>query len=340
MKNTLHPDLFEFEQYGLTVYLGENIGDNAVTSMRHAYSLAKNRRFGEVIYLNTYQSEYKLDKTLAAAVSKHFTLEMQTTMQIISSTLGELANERGMMAKYLAGVRMESPVGLSPAKSAKKNGVNPFTGKEPEVEMVLVRPKVIIINSWEFAAKDCRHRERLLFMINEWVTVRGISVIIYAEDNNRTCRAGKLQRGGFGKLMGLADMIVSLSDLAMERDAQQAQHEEALENSYADQHIKTFHARRMMFIAAMMKANQKQELEESKSIAAPTVQEGPVPELPKEEKITRSMAKIIMSPGLSFGKDHPENAISVEEFLERRSTLLSGGVHSDIVEAEEVAVVG
>jgi hypothetical protein len=327
MKNTLHSDLFEFEQYGLTVYLGENIGDNAVTAMRHAYSLAKNRRFGEVMYLNTYQSEYKLDKTLAAAVSKYFTLELQTTLSIVSSTLGELANERGKMAKHLAGFRVESPVGLSPSKTVKKNDVNPFTGTAPEVEMVLVRPKIIVINSWEFAAKDCRHRERLLFMINEWITVRGISVIIYAEDNNRASKAGKLQRGGFGKLMGLADMIVSLSDLEMERDTQQATNEVVLDDVFAGKY---------------KVANQVPQVntEESESAEVPITQEEADRELSTEGKKSRPMAKIIMSPGLSFGKDHPENAMSVEEFLERRSTLLSEGVHSDIVEAQEVVAVG
>lgn len=329
--NTIHTNTLEYDQNGLTVYLGENIGDNAVNSMRHAYQLAKNARFGEVIYLNTFQSEYQLNKTMARAVSKYFDLETQTRMNIVSTTIGELANEGGMMAKELAPRQVENPLGFTKdGKSIDEmDTFYPF-GKEAEIERRKIRPKVIIMNSWEFAARDCRHRERLIFMINEWITHKGISVIIYAEDNNRTAKAGKLQRGGFGKLMGLASMVVPISNQIFERDQTQAEGEERMDAIFEHQEKEHFHARRMMFLAALYKADEERSAKEEEQRAKE-----------KGERTTvAGAANIIVSPGLSFGKHHPENADNVDEYLLRRSTPVTEGVYSDVVESEQLVAVG
>jgi len=171
---------FTFCKGGLTLCIGESMGTNAVLSMRQAYRMAESRRFGRVMFLNTFQSNWKLEETGRRSIDKHFSIKgYDGPMTIACSTIGEMAN--------------------------KRHDIIPFFDAADPV-------KVVIINSWEFAARDSRLRERLLFFINEWITRYDVSVIIYAQTNKRQTEAGTIDRAGFGKLAGIANEIMNVVD--------------------------------------------------------------------------------------------------------------------------------
>jgi hypothetical protein len=190
-----------FKRYGLTLVFGDSIGKNVVASMIQAEAIAQTREFGQVLYLNTFQTDERMDETCAAAVHRYFTVNTQDLMSIENSTVGELANDQGMMSRNL--------VGHFPAK-------------------------VIIINSWEFSSRDCRLRERLLFRINEWITHYGASVIVYAEARNRSVELGKCQIGGFGRLTALANRIENICGKPLERDPRYIEYEKRVDRQDLD----------------------------------------------------------------------------------------------------------
>jgi hypothetical protein len=68
--------------------------------------------------------------------------------------------------------------------------------------------RTIIINCWETAAKNVRNREELLFLIQKWMNDRTITVILYAQKTKKLPKQGYGMRGGFGRLCGVADLIV------------------------------------------------------------------------------------------------------------------------------------
>ncbi|HET9135083.1 MAG TPA: hypothetical protein VFO76_00485, partial [Candidatus Kapabacteria bacterium] len=190
-----------FKRYGLTLVFGDSIGKNVIASMIQAEAIAQTREFGQVLYLNTFQTDEGMDETCAAAVHRYFTVNTQDLMSIENSTVGELANDQGMMSRNL--------VGHFPAK-------------------------VIIINSWEFASRDCRLRERLLFRINEWITHYGASVIVYAEARNRSVELGKCQIGGFGKLTALTNRVENICGKPLERDPRYIEYENRVDRQELD----------------------------------------------------------------------------------------------------------
>ncbi len=175
----------EIKRRGLNLFLGESIGENAVSSSRLAYELAASDEWGRVLFINTFQGRWKIDATFAESIGSWFTENTQESMSIYSSTIGELSNEREQLAPRM----------FSRAKAVD----------------------TIVVNSWEFAAKDSRSRERLLYLLQEWVTVRGFTVIVFAESLPKQARKGKIMRGGFGKLVAAVDEVVAVEPAMLQQ---------------------------------------------------------------------------------------------------------------------------
>lgn len=68
--------------------------------------------------------------------------------------------------------------------------------------------KYVIINSWEFAHRSYTYKEQAIFALMGMINSLGITVLVYSQA--KPAEAGKIQRGGLGKLSALANEIVTL----------------------------------------------------------------------------------------------------------------------------------
>ena len=169
--------------------LGDTTGSNIQASLAHAGQITQFNRFSTVLYINTVQTDRKFSESVRKVfqgshiTAEAFPVDERKIVHIINSPLGELHKLRG--------------------KIEGKIWENSIT--------------TVIINSWEFASKNSRFREELLFLIKhllEGNAEEGATypfdpqtVIIYGEAPSHTPVAGKIQRGGYGKLSGLADKV-------------------------------------------------------------------------------------------------------------------------------------
>ena len=84
----------------------------------------------------------------------------------------------------------------------------------------------IIINNWEYAFKNYQNKEEAIFRLHEFLN-KEVSLLVYAQANPAKAWAGKIMRGGLGKLSGLA---LSIIDLAKESENRGKQEEIIHEN--------------------------------------------------------------------------------------------------------------
>ncbi|HET9135982.1 MAG TPA: hypothetical protein VFO76_05040 [Candidatus Kapabacteria bacterium] len=83
--------------------------------------------------------------------------------------------------------------------------------------------KLLIINSWEFAASDARYREKLIFQLRRLLSEREITVLVYAQ-NKASCEdVGINTRGKLGKLSAIAGMIVLAENSKQREERLQAE---------------------------------------------------------------------------------------------------------------------
>ena len=167
---------FEINKNGLVLIIGDSIGENAVSSIELAERLQKSAKPGErVMHLNTFEHPMHFGASMRAALGPHAYRDQSTGPVYENSTLGE-AHLTDTSSHYAA--------------------------RDGE------RIATIIINSWEFAAHDYRIREKLVFWILKLMTLDDIRVVVFAQFRGSLPEIGKIQRGGLGKLAGLADQVV------------------------------------------------------------------------------------------------------------------------------------
>ncbi len=77
---------------------------------------------------------------------------------------------------------------------------------------IISRHKIgaVIINSWEFASRDGRYKDNLLYQLRCLIESQGVSVIIYSHFTNVSAvDIGIPKRGSIGKLSAIAGLICS-----------------------------------------------------------------------------------------------------------------------------------
>lgn len=188
----------------VTLMLGESTGMNIGASIRHACQILDSKRGERVLYINTVQTVWKIADSIRRNVPNpeqyiaDYYLPDNTKSDCIyfmTTDTGELHKEKEKILNFM-----------------KNNNV-----------------KTVIVNSWEFAAKNSRLREALLFIFRglnngdqnphykpdskEYqpyfaADYQPATVIVYAEALSNTVLAGKINRGGFGKLAAIADQVV------------------------------------------------------------------------------------------------------------------------------------
>ena len=62
----------------------------------------------------------------------------------------------------------------------------------------------LVINSWEFASANSRHKESLLFKLRILADEMGMTIVIYSKMTAVEYRPGKIMRGSLGKLSAIA----------------------------------------------------------------------------------------------------------------------------------------
>ena len=177
MKNTqFNSKASAFSIQEVTIIVGETIGENCRTSLRYACDIAKDGRFGKVIFFNTVQTERKmLAEARAALVGDYEIVNENITFE--TADIGETITLSSAIREHIS------------------------TGHA-----------VVVMNSWEFASREPRQRDRLLFQIKEWINQLGLTVIIFMQKNTLVPCAGSLQRRGAGKLSAITDRVIHVTE--------------------------------------------------------------------------------------------------------------------------------
>ena len=154
----------------LTIYCGENARTNCHESLRQAGAICKQKRKEKILYLNTFFTTRKMK----AAIRHILPAGAGASLQFMNVNIGNLANELGRIERKI------------------------------EAEKIAC----VIINSWEFAHRSYIYKERALFDLMGIMNSLEVSLLIYSQA--RVAEAGKIQRGGLGKLSAIADAIIQL----------------------------------------------------------------------------------------------------------------------------------
>ncbi len=159
----------------ITLCMGEETGSNITASLMTAAALARDPRTGPVLYLNTVQPSRKLGMTIRSGIDPAFSSDKKNLR------LGFITIEPGL----LSGSRYYV---------------------EEQIEKM--KAKTLIINSLDFASKDYRRKEELIFTVMEWLARYDLNIIIFSEMRKSLPKPGKIQRGGgVGKLAAVAEEI-------------------------------------------------------------------------------------------------------------------------------------
>ncbi len=151
----------------LTIYIGADARRNRDESLRQADAICSFGRHGNVLYVNTSFSNRKM-----LAASRKILRDATSPFYYQQVPMGELNY-------YWSDIK----------EMVKQHNI-----------------QHIIINSWEYGFKNYKEKEEIIFRLMPLMN-SGVSILVYSQANPETAFAGKIQRGGLGKLSGLADQI-------------------------------------------------------------------------------------------------------------------------------------
>ncbi len=155
----------------LTLCVGEETGINIQHSIEMAAQLAA-AKSGPVLYINTIQTPRRLGMSVLSVTGNN--QKSDPNLSFFSCEPGLLSSEKGRI--------------------------------EQCIEALM--PKTIIINSLDFASKDYRRKEELIFSVMEWLGRYDTNILIFSELRKSLPKPGKIQRGGgVGKLAAIAEEI-------------------------------------------------------------------------------------------------------------------------------------
>ncbi len=165
---------------GVTACVGPKTGLNVICSLQVAEHLARETGKGNVLYINTVQPDQFLYSSIRKHINKEFSIK---------------TNDKRITYET-------SVLGLI---TADKDNLNNLITEN--------QIKFVIINSWEFASKDYRRKEELIFMILGWLQQHKVTIIVFSESVRQTPLSEKIQRGGgIGKLAAIAQDIKVLTE--------------------------------------------------------------------------------------------------------------------------------
>ena len=178
-------DYPEFEREGVNVIVGDSIGKNVTAAIRHGYNLSRTGE-GNVLYIDTVETNKQLENSMRKVMGPPLPEDKilnhdpnEPTIYFETVHHGELAKQRYMILDYIRYKNVTS----------------------------------VIVNSWEFACNKFQDRQDVLFLfqeLTEGVYINAASVLVYAQAPAKDPIAGMLQRGGLGKLAGMARMVTDI----------------------------------------------------------------------------------------------------------------------------------
>jgi len=191
--NTNYKPLPRIVPQNINLLLGSSIGSNIHASLAHAKELLLTQAAGSVLYINT------VDNT--------------KSMKKIARDHGLKPNLSGLcqIDSYLCDIDYRHNIYIINLKRGDLHRLRD-TIREHLYEGYI---QYVIVNSWEFAASNSRYREQAIFLLKDLTDgldekVNPVSVMVYAETPPKETLAQKIQRGGFGKLSGLAKNVESI----------------------------------------------------------------------------------------------------------------------------------
>ncbi|MEP7236085.1 MAG: hypothetical protein ABI778_12390, partial [Ignavibacteriota bacterium] len=164
----------------ITLCIGAETGSNITASLVSAASLARDPRTGPVLYLNTIQTPRKLGMSIRSTTNMPYSEGKQ------NPRLSFYCVEPGLFSGECAAI-------------------------ERRIEEM--KATTIIINSLDFASKDYRRREELIFTVMDWLARYDLNIIIFSEMRKSLPKPGKIQYGGgVGKLAGIAESVETVGE--------------------------------------------------------------------------------------------------------------------------------
>ena len=160
----------------ISVFVGKSVRENTKCAYRKALRLIDRDLYKKVLVINT-------------SVRQHWALN--EAREIDSDRIGDQISKPVTVIGVPCGDLCKEFEGISALISRHKIGV-------------------VMINSWEFASRDGRYKDNLLFQLRCLIESQGVSVIIYSHFTN-VCALdiGIPQRGSIGKLSAIAGLICS-----------------------------------------------------------------------------------------------------------------------------------
>jgi hypothetical protein len=150
--------------------------DSALDSLAHSLKLAHSAQNdgSSALYINCLVGR----KRLAAYINANYAESGISAPKVHSSTRGDLVGDRETIDQMLADVR----------------------------------PGIVIITGWEWTSSNHRRKERLLHYLREIADRWEVPIVIYA-NNYQAPMAGRIDKGGLGKLSLAAAMVVEVKVL-------------------------------------------------------------------------------------------------------------------------------
>jgi len=192
-------NISDFAKEELTILLGSTIGGNVRLSIAHANEIARTCE-GNVLYINTVQPWRILRRNVRSVLGE---FEADDNNAVIAAPgksvyyfhcpLGELGEKQYQILDFV-----------------RYNNV-----------------RTIIVNSWEFAAKNYLHRERLVYAMQNLLdgdvslpSDIALSILIYAQAPKTIPEAEKAHSGKLGKLAALATRIIDNTPVKSEEQSE------------------------------------------------------------------------------------------------------------------------
>jgi hypothetical protein len=197
----MNNNYLKFTEEEITVYCGDHALANVHQSLQQAREIAASSRRGNILYINTIYTTRKLLAAARIELGEAGGLRVRPTGE---DSIAPGAREGiffqhvigGDLCKYLDDIRE-----LIEAKNIK----------------------YLIVNSWDFASRNYGFKEKALFGLKTIADAMGVSVIIYSQADTRGIAAGKMHRGGLGKLAATCDAIIILNSDAFLKEMREAQ---------------------------------------------------------------------------------------------------------------------
>ncbi len=177
-----------FSPGDLVVYCGKDVGSNLADSLKQVAHIQKGygHLVGRIVYINLPFHQKRFLPERKKYLPNADTDDVFSCMNVPT---GDLITYKAEIFKYVA------------------------TGKYP----------VLVINSWEFSARNSRQRDDLIFFLQSIRNEFDVTIIIYSHSNTANARPGWYHGGGLGKLAVIADKIYDIGNVAEPARAEEAQ---------------------------------------------------------------------------------------------------------------------